>query len=369
MKILIVDDNPSNRKLLEKMLQKNHQTVSAEDGQQAIIMVGQENPDIILMDMMMPVMDGAKATKYIREHFTEKWIPIIILSALSEEKDIIVGLDAGADDYLTKPFNQKILQAKLNTAEKSIFMQQQLMDYKNHNEYEQHLTKDIYDHLLQYTDFEGDYINSWLKPSKNFSGDLIASEYIEPKRRYFMLADSTGHGLAASISTIIVNQVFHSMAKKQFSIPCIAREINRHTKTGMPTGRFSALILGCIDYNNNIIEIWNGGSPDVLVFNNNNDIIHCFESKHVAAGILSDNSFDNTTDIWQWQEPCELFAYSDGLTDVLDDNHKELGEETLIEILKTPTDNRIEHLKTKITDFMSADIEQDDISCLSLFCD
>lgn len=379
MKILIVDDQSSNRMLLKKMLTKKYDLFFAENGVQAIELLAEQEPDLILMDVMMPVMDGIEATRLIREQCTEKWLPIIILSALKDEENIVAGLTVGADDYLTKPFNQKILFTKIKTMERSIEMQknillanQKLKEYQQKNEIEHAFTKDIFDQLIKTKDLEDTAIDYWLFPSKCFSGDLISIKRISPECFYFIIADASGHGLAASMPTIIVNQVFQSMTEQQFLVSGIAKEINLRLRIDIPCGRFVALAIGKLDSHNKTIEVWNGGIPELVAINKESDVIHGFKSKHVFSGVLADKEFDPKTEIWRWTEACELFAYSDGVTDVLDKTGNIFGEARLFETLLQKNiggRERIKYLKDKVLAFMDEEQEQDDVSCLSIRCD
>jgi DNA-binding response OmpR family regulator len=110
-KILVVDDDPTLLKMIETHLRVGGFTVQcASDGGMAIRRTREWEPELILMDVMMPVMDGFTSTKRIREFSS---IPIIILTAKGEEQDIVRGLDAGADDYVVKPFSAKELLARV----------------------------------------------------------------------------------------------------------------------------------------------------------------------------------------------------------------------------------------------------------------
>lgn len=111
-KILIVDDEPSIRTLLEYNLkQAGYDTLLAVDGEEAIRFVEQENPNLILLDLMIPKVDGIEVCKTLRAH--EINTPIIMLTAKSGEGDKILGLDIGADDYMTKPFSPKEVIARV----------------------------------------------------------------------------------------------------------------------------------------------------------------------------------------------------------------------------------------------------------------
>ena len=101
--ILVVDDEPRYLHLVEvNLLTENYVVQTATDGQQAVEMVAKDMPDLILLDVMMPIMDGFTACERIREFSS---VPIIIVTAKGEERDRVRGLDAGADDYIVKPFS------------------------------------------------------------------------------------------------------------------------------------------------------------------------------------------------------------------------------------------------------------------------
>jgi two-component system response regulator VicR len=111
VKILVVDDDPTMRNMVEGHLKAAGYNVKlAVDGGMAIRVTREWEPEIILMDVMMPVMDGFTTTRRIREFSS---IPIIILTAKGDEEDLVRGLDAGADDYVKKPFSAKELLARV----------------------------------------------------------------------------------------------------------------------------------------------------------------------------------------------------------------------------------------------------------------
>lgn len=125
MKVLAVDDNRTNLHILQVFLKKlGHDVVLAENGEEAIQKFASEAPDIILLDIMMPVMDGFEAARRIKAMSAERWTPIIFLSALNRDENLLVGLEAGADDYLTKPINFVVLEAKLRSMQRSLVLQQ-----------------------------------------------------------------------------------------------------------------------------------------------------------------------------------------------------------------------------------------------------
>jgi DNA-binding response OmpR family regulator len=110
-RILIVDDEPRYIRLMEaNLITDNYQVLKAYDGQQAVDVVAKENPDLVLLDIMMPVLDGFGACERIRKFSS---VPIIVVTAKGEEQDRVRGLDMGADDYITKPFSATELLARV----------------------------------------------------------------------------------------------------------------------------------------------------------------------------------------------------------------------------------------------------------------
>jgi len=115
-KILIVDDEPFNVDLLEQQLEElGYETVNATNGQEALDMVAAEAPDLILLDVMMPIMDGFTVCRLLKDNEETRLIPIVIMTALGAVEDRIQGIEAGADDFLTKPVDERELLARIQT--------------------------------------------------------------------------------------------------------------------------------------------------------------------------------------------------------------------------------------------------------------
>ena len=116
--ILVVDDDYNVHDILEMYLeQENYQMINAYDGEEALDKLESDNPDLIILDIMMPKLDGKEVVREIRK---DNQIPIIFLSAKSDEFDRVLGLELGADDYVTKPFSPREMIARIKTVLKRI---------------------------------------------------------------------------------------------------------------------------------------------------------------------------------------------------------------------------------------------------------
>ena len=114
-KILIVDDSPTDRQfLLEKLSKHGYQCVTAESGDEAVAKAKSEQPDLVLMDVVMPGTNGYEATRAIARDSSTRHIPVIICTARKQETDRVWGLRQGARDYIVKPINQAELLAKIS---------------------------------------------------------------------------------------------------------------------------------------------------------------------------------------------------------------------------------------------------------------
>lgn len=129
-KILIVDDEPFNVDTLEQELDDlGYTTVSAANGRQALAQVAAEDPDLILLDIMMPEMDGFQVLSHLKADTTWRDIPVIIISAMTDLNSVVKGIKLGAEDYLPKPFNEVLLRARLEAGLTKKRLRDQEIDY------------------------------------------------------------------------------------------------------------------------------------------------------------------------------------------------------------------------------------------------
>jgi adenylate cyclase len=116
-RILVVDDNETNRDILVARLEAHgYQTLQAADGEEALRGVAQHSPDLVLLDVMMPNLDGVEACRRLKSDRAVAFTPVILVTAKAATQDIVAGLDAGADEYLTKPVDQAALVARVRSA-------------------------------------------------------------------------------------------------------------------------------------------------------------------------------------------------------------------------------------------------------------
>jgi CheY-like chemotaxis protein/anti-sigma regulatory factor (Ser/Thr protein kinase) len=377
LKILVVDDTELNLRLISKLVtSEGHSVVIAYNGEEAVQKYVSEAPDLILMDVMMPVMDGYQATARIRELAGEKWIPVIFLSAKAQDQDQVKGLEVGGDDYLTKPVNLTLLKAKIKAMQRIAEMQrviaengEQLARYREENEREQDLAKHLLAKIIHNDEINNPLIRHWLLPAANFSGDIIAAAATPGGVLHLILADGTGHGLSAAINAMPVIEIFYGMTEKGFSIASIAQELNRKIKLILPTERFVAATLASIDLTKRTIRIWNGGAPAAMYVSAEGKILHQWRSTQPPLGILDSDEFDGKTDVYCWHDAGQLILYSDGVVDAENDAGERFGTAQIIQALSCNGEqDQFDCLKQTLEEFLGGRPGLDDISLVGFHC-
>ncbi len=129
MRILVAEDNPVFQSMLKNMLGKwGYQVTLADNGQDAWRILQQDPaPELAILDWMMPGLDGVEVTRRLREAARQRYIYVLLLTARTEQKDLVEGMDAGADDYLTKPFSTQELRVRLRAGRRILDLQEQLL--------------------------------------------------------------------------------------------------------------------------------------------------------------------------------------------------------------------------------------------------
>jgi DNA-binding response OmpR family regulator len=373
--ILLVDDSATTLLQIGRFLVgQGHRVVTAGDGDIALRCFREMRPDLVLMDVMMPNVDGIQATRQLRAEFSALWIPIILMSSLDAEEDIVNGLEAGADDYLTKPVHLSVLRAKICSFQRIVSMQQELLaqaatlrKLQDEQAYEHELAASLIQNLVQRAGLNEEVLSWRVRPSARFSGDVVAAARDPGGLLYAVLGDATGHGLAASVSLIPALQVFYGMVRKGFPLGALVREMNHRLREQLPIGRYFAAMVIVVNEKARQIEFWNGGMPPALLLTAGEGIRIELVSTHVALGILPDELFDESTDVAAWTAGEGLVMYSDGVIEAADSEGNVYGSDRLrLLVSEARGVPLVDHIMNDLDAFMGNAATQDDASILAI---
>ena len=338
MKILIVDDDRINSTILNRLLSREgHQVLLAADGQAGVALFASERPELVLMDIRMPRMNGYEAAREIKRMSSDRFVPVIFLTAVTDEEGLVQCIESGGDDFLTKPFNRTILQAKIEAMERIRRLHTELHAQKEQLEQHQERVQqelEISQHLFSNIVLAGNLLDApclrhITVPMSLFNGDLLVASYNPAGGLHIMLGDFTGHGLSAAVGAMPLSELFYGMTAQGYSIGDLAEEMNAKLLSIMPTRMFCAACLIEVDFRQKSLMVWNGGLPDVLLVDGKGLLTQRIPSNHLPLGVTPFTPDDRKVGIFEMREDTRIFLYSDGLTEATRSDHEMFGCERL----------------------------------------
>jgi phosphoserine phosphatase RsbU/P len=219
--ILIVDDNEGNRDMLARQLVRQGHTVDAAvDGRDALARLRAAPFDLVLLDMMMPVLDGYGTLREIKNDPALRHLPVIMISALDELGSVVRCIESGAEDYLPKPFNPVLLRARIGAGlEKKRFRDQERHYVKTIEETQARLQAELTEaenyvrSILPPPITAGSITTDWrLIPSTELGGDSFGYHWIDPDHFALYLLDVCGHGVGAALLSVTAINVLRNAA-------------------------------------------------------------------------------------------------------------------------------------------------------------
>ena len=377
IRILIADDDVTNRLVLQGILSsQGYQAVHAENGQQAIELFETEDLDLILMDVMMPVVDGYTAATVIKQKCHDRFVPIIFLTAITDEEALAKCVESGGDDFLTKPYNHIILRARIDALLRITGLyntiSQQKHEIKVHQqrmEREEKMAESLFSNIIKSDALQHSYIKYRLSPMSLFNGDVLIAAVKPSGGINILLGDFTGHGMAAATGALPASNIFYEMTEKGYSVAEITAEMNAKMKRILPTGIFLAACIMEVNPVTRSITVWNGGLPDILVYSSKDrKISKKLASSHVPMGILEASQFDNRVEVVEVLDGDKIYIYSDGVIETTNHAGEMFGQERLEKIFsqKYPIDDMFYKIDYDLELFRDGCEQNDDVTIIEV---
>ena len=375
--ILIAEDDPGALKFMTRYLESlGCDVISAIDGGEAMAKYDEYSPDIVVTDFNMPRADGLEVINHIRQGSNLYWTPVIVLSAQSDNENIIRCLEAGADDYITKPVNLKVLHAKIKTYSKLSRLQNENLAIKSSLEdaieeiaREEALAEKLLTRMLESNISANDFARYIIKPATRFSGDLVSIKD-QGDNTLILIADSTGHGLTASLPTLVASQIFHSSLESTEQLSIVASNLNEALFKLLPAELFVAATLIKLNHKEKYIELWTGGLPDALVKVDGENSLRKLKSEHLPLGILRPDDFDASLHKINWNQSISLFACSDGFFDIINHEQSNANMSMVCDVVdKTGGKTRLKALESLLEKSVQETDFKDDVTLFTLDVD
>lgn len=374
LKILIAEDNETDRMILQKIISRlGHVVVSASDGMEAIELYEQETPQVVLLDVLMPRMDGLMTARRLKELAGEDLVPIIFITSLSDAESLAQCLEAGGDDFLSKPYNPVVLKAKIQAFNRMRTMHRTLLHQRDqirqHHEHlvrEQQVAKSVFDNIANLGCLQARNIRYFLSPVAVFNGDVLLAAMKPSGGMHVLLGDFTGHGLPAAIGTMPMAEIFYGMTAKGFAMTDVLREINQKLKKILPPGFFCCAAMINLDFSRREIEVWMGGMPTCFLLSRGELIP--LSSNHLPLGVLEAKAFSTTTYKFEVDEGDRIFLWSDGIVEACSPQGELFGEQRLRQVFSdTPNPGDLfDQVHQRVLEFIGGAQRSDDLGMVEV---
>ncbi len=377
MKVLVADDTVVNRQILQVLLRKDgHSVVLAENGKQAVALFEKEQPELVIMDLMMPEMDGKEATSLIKQRTGARFVPIIFLTAVTDETGLTECLASGGDDVLTKPYSLPLLRAKLSAWSRVQELharvteqKQELESYRDRSLHEIDVANEIRTKILATPCMERMGINYHVAPATILGGDVVLAGTTPTGILHVLVGDFTGHGLSSAIGALPLADVFYRMTERGHALGDILREINRKLNHTMPVGIFCAASAIEINPVRCRASVWNGGLPPVLVINPSAGVRLQWASQHPPLGVLHAQEFMPNLETYDIQPDDRMILYTDGVIETRSPSGELFGEPRVHQaVTQGPASHPFEELVAALTAFANGGAQEDDITIVDVSC-
>lgn len=383
-KILIVDDEPFNVDYLEQELNDlEYETISAGNGQKALDLVYSEAPDLVLLDIMMPIMDGFEVLSRMKADVETRDIPVIVISATADINNVVRGIKLGAEDYLPKPFDPIFLHARVSSSLDKKRLRDLQKLYLKSLERELDIAREIQQGFLpaELPQVEGWEVASCFKAAREVAGDFYDAFELPDGKLVCVIGDVCGKGVGAALFMTLFRSLIRATATTDYFLDhqdrkeLTAAERLQHVVsftnnyvavTHEDANMFATAFVGIFDQQNGNLSYVNAGNePPLLV--RDRKIVASLDPSGPVIGVISEAQFQVKEIV---MEPDDvLLAFTDGITDALNVVDEAFGIERLRQVLiesGTSPAELLERMKVELCHYIGEAAQFDDITMLAV---
>lgn len=355
LQILVVDDSTSYRRLLVRHLLNwgSYQIIEAENGIQALDIIKTHSIGMVISDWEMPGLNGEQLCRAVREAALEHYVYFILVTSRSTAEDLVLGMDAGADDFLSKPIDQQELRVRLRAGERVLQLEAHLAEKNQRlNAAYQLIENDLkIAARMQQSLLPQDTLNihnmscEWFfQPSLFVSGDMLSFFRLDHEYIGFYSVDVSGHGVQSAMLSVTLSRVLSHgsnnglLKRKIDDFPYyrvtppseVVTELNSQFQMNSHNSMYFTIVYG-------VLNIWTGAGkltraghphPVVIHADGSMDVI---EDGGLPVGFMDDAEYHDTD--FQLRAGSRLYLYSDGITECENGTGQQFGEDRLFRVL------------------------------------
>jgi phosphoserine phosphatase RsbU/P len=399
MNILVVDDARDMQLILRRILTlMGHQVMLANHGQEAWELLQRHNFQVVICDWVMPVMDGPTLCRTIRAAELPHYVYIILLTGMSGKQNLILGMDAGADDFSTKPIVREELEVRLRAAQRVLNLEHTLEDKNRHlesvneslsaaqaliqNDLKRAAT--LQTGVLPIQKMFGRLCVDWFfQPAQYIGGDTFNYFPINDELLFFYSIDVSGHGISSALLSMCLQTLLSSTGElycvdeltraNAARFPSrLAERLNYHLNHTLDTGDYYlTLIMGVVDTVEERLYFVQAGHPQPFLYNPATQRVERIDCTGFPIGLLPDMEYE-TIDL-PFPPGSRFILYSDGILELQHESGEPMTEDDLQERLQAliglPARLLVSQLGEQLGLGKEGEDKPDDISLLTIdFC-
>ena len=379
-RVLVVDDDENNRDMLSRQIRREgYQVQAAASGRDALRLLETERVDLILLDVMMPDMDGYAVLQRIRVDSPRLHIPVIMISALDDMEGVVRCIELGAEDYLLKPFDPVLLRARMSACLEKKRLRDEIDRHVQRMEHELELARSVQLSMVP-TDFPTPSVEfplgayATLQPAREIGGDFYDCFWIAPTRLCLVIADVADKGASAALymaRTKSEIRLFATLlgesARRIPGAAEIVTRVNEELCHDNVHAMFVTLFLCIVDSRTGELDWCNAGHHPPYLFAADGSLTHLPNAPNVPVGIEPD--FTGISEKGRLAPGGTLFLYTDGVTEATNERAEFFGEERLRIALQSCAGAAPQELVTQVLGevraFAGAAAPSDDIAMLA----
>jgi sigma-B regulation protein RsbU (phosphoserine phosphatase) len=382
-KILIVDDEPFNVDYLEQELEESDCTIiSAVNGQEALEKVRSESPDLILLDIMMPVMDGFEVLSRLKADPTTRDIPVIVISANNDLRSVVKGIQLGAEDYLPKPFEPTLLHARINSGLEKKRLRDLEQLYLKGLERELDIAREIQMSFLpsELPNIDGWKIAAYFKAAREVAGDFYDSFLLPDGNLVCVIGDVCGKGVGAALFMTLFRSLIRATATSDLScngknmkslapaerLSHVISFTNQYITETHEDAKFATVFIGLFDIKSGLLTYINCGNEPPLLLGKGGKITTLPPTGPVV-GVMPEAVF-SVKEIAMEKNDI-LLVYTDGIPDALNKDGISFSNERLMKFISEENSSHevlLKNIVGQMDEFIGETDQFDDITLMTI---
>jgi phosphoserine phosphatase RsbU/P len=379
--ILIVDDTEANVDILVEMLGDEYDIRVAMDGRSALEQIAQQAPDLVLLDIMMPVMSGIEVLEELKQDQVLRHIPVIMISAVEEIKTVVHCIEKGAEDYLPKPFEPVLLRARIRASlEKKRFHDAEQRYLYTIMETQEILNNDLLEaaeyvrSLLPEALSMGPIAARWcFIPSTHLGGDAFGYHWLDDDHFVMYLLDVCGHGVGAALLSISIMNMIRSgsLPNATFHDPgSVLKALNERFQMDTQHDKYFTIWYGVYHKGTRRLVFGSAGHPPPVLItgpSGKESIVQKLKAVGAPIGWDIDNIFENAS--CQCDDSARLYIFSDGTYEIKKSGGALMTHQEFTEVLAASAEKgtgALDEIVSAVRGIQGSESFDDDFSLLEI---